>query len=115
MEIKGVIKSIGETQQVSDKFKKRDLVLVDNSNAQYPQTILFQMTQDRCNLADNFSEGQEVTIHFNLRGKEYANDIGVVKYFNSLEAWKIIGNEAKRPAESPSPQNQNAEDYLPFN
>jgi len=38
MEIKGTVKMIGQTVQVSDKFSKRELVIV--TDEKYPQSIL---------------------------------------------------------------------------
>jgi single-strand DNA-binding protein len=88
MDVTGVIKRISETETVSDKFKKREFVLMDNSS-QYPQFISFQLTQDKCNLLDNFSEGETIKVHFNLRGREFTTKQGEIKYFNTLEAWRI--------------------------
>lgn len=88
MEITGKIKVKGNAQQVSDKFKKREFVLTDNSS-QYPQYIQFELTQDKCSVLDNFNVGDEVKVLFNLRGREWTNKEGQVKYFNSLQAWKM--------------------------
>ena len=73
MQLKATIKKIGITEVVSDKFKKRDIVLTDNSNEKYPQHILFQLIQDKVNLADNLRIGDSVEISFNLKGREYNN------------------------------------------
>jgi hypothetical protein len=91
--LKGTLKVIGKEQQISDKFKKRDFVLVDNSS-QYPQFISFQITQDKVNLLDTLNEGEEVTVYFNLRGREWTSPQNEVKYFNTLEAWKIEGGQS---------------------
>lgn len=90
MDITGTLKVKGETQQVSDKFKKREFVLTDNSS-QYPQHISFQLTQDKCNIIDNYAVGSEIKVHFNLRGREWTSPKGEVKYFNTLEAWRLEG------------------------
>ena len=89
MDVTGVIKKILATEKVSEKFKKREFILTDNSNVQYPQHIAFQLTQDKCSLLDKFSEGDEVKVHFNLRGREFTTKQGEVKYFNTIEAWRI--------------------------
>ncbi len=86
--IKGTLKLKQAEQQVSDKFKKREFVLTESSS-QYPQMLLFQLTQERCNLIENINEGDEIEVSFNLRGREWTNQQNEVKYFNSLEAWKI--------------------------
>ena len=113
MEIIGRVKVIGQTQQISDKFKKRDLVIVDESKAEYPQSISFQLTQDRCVLADKVSEGQEVTAKFNIRGKEYTNQAGETKYFNTLEIWKIdvLGGKPAATQGTTAMQDAQGEDW----
>ena len=99
--LKGAIKTIGDIQQISDSFKKRVFVVVDSSG-QYDQIIEFQAVQDRCEIIDKFVPGSEVEVTFFLRGREWTNPKdGVVRTFNSLDAWKVepIG-EAK--TEQPS-------------
>lgn len=87
--LKGKVKVVGEVQQISDSFKKREFVITDESD-QYPQDILFQAVQDRTGLLDNVKVGDSVEVSFNLRGREWTSPKdGVVKYFNSLDAWKI--------------------------
>lgn len=87
--MKGVIKVIKPTQQVSEKFSKRELVVTDLSEAQYPQDILFELKQDKTSLLDNFMQGQEIEVSFNLKGREWTSPQGDVKYFNTLDAFKI--------------------------
>lgn len=107
MDITGNLKVIGEVIQVSEKFKKRDVVLTDNSS-QYPQHISFQLTQDKCGLLDKFKVGDEVKVHFNIRGKEYTNKEGKVSYFNSLEIWRVEGGVSNS-----APAEKNEEELLP--
>ena len=101
MEIKGIIKKISETVQISDRFRKREFVVEYSNNPDYPQPLQFEMVHDRCELLDSFQEGQEVEVHFDLRGREWTNPQGQVKYFNSLQAWKLVAeqDEAKPPTE----------------
>jgi hypothetical protein len=87
--LKGELKVIGPVQQVSDSFKKREFVVVDASG-QYAQTIQLQAVQDRCELLDKFKVGDSVEVTFFLRGREWTNPKdGQVRYFNSLDAWKV--------------------------
>jgi hypothetical protein len=89
--ITGTLKAKFGEQQVSDRFRKRDFVITDNSS-QYPQHISFQLVQDRCSLIDPFNVGDEIRVFFNLRGREWTpKDGGPVKYFNTIEAWKVEG------------------------
>jgi hypothetical protein len=117
MQLTGTIKVKKDEQSVSDKFKKREFVITDNSS-QYPQHISFQLTQDRCSLLDPVNVGDVITVHFNLRGREWTSPQGEIKYFNTLEAWKIDRN-ASGSSQAPVEhyENMNApqdKDDLPF-
>jgi hypothetical protein len=88
MEVIGTLKAKFDTVKVSDRFQKREFVLTTEGNTPYPQHVSFQVTQDKCTLLDQFREGDEIKIQFNLRGREWNGPQGV-KYFNTLEAWRI--------------------------
>lgn len=118
MDIAGTIKVKGEEQKITDKFRKREFVITDNSS-QYAQHITFELTQDRVTLIDQYNVGDEIKVHFNLRGREWTNPHGEVKYFNSLEAWKIDGITVAPPQREEQandwPQSEpNPADDLPF-
>jgi hypothetical protein len=86
--ISGILKVKNDTVQVSEKFSKREFVLTDNASM-YPQDILFQLTQDKCSLIDGFNTQDQIEVSFNLRGREWTSPQGEVRYFNTLEAWRI--------------------------
>lgn len=88
MEVIGTIKVKFDTQRVSEKFQKREFVLTTEANTPYPQHVSFQVTQDKCSVLDQFNEGEEIKVQFNLRGREWNGPQGI-KYFNTLEAWRI--------------------------
>lgn len=88
MEIQGSIKMIGQTVQVSDKFQKRELVIV--TNEKYPQSILIEFNQDACGLLDSYSVGSNVVVNINLRGRSWTNPKdGLERHFNTIQGWKI--------------------------
>jgi hypothetical protein len=89
MEITGKVHEIGAVQQVTETFKKRDLVVQYAENPQFVEYIKFEATQDRVNLFDNLNSGDEVTVSFNLRGRPWTNKEGITTYFNSLVAWRV--------------------------
>jgi hypothetical protein len=99
-QLTGKLKKIDTTVQVSEKFSKRDFVITDDSS-QYPQDVLFQSTQDKCTLLDKFNVGDVVQVSFNLRGREWTSPQGEVKYFNTLEAWRIEGSTTSTNAPQP--------------
>lgn len=88
MEVTGTLKAKFDTQKVSDRFQKREFVLTTEASTPYPQHVSFQVTQDKCNILDQYSVGDELRIQFNLRGREWNGPQGI-KYFNTLEAWRI--------------------------
>lgn len=107
--ISGLLKVKNDTVQVSEKFSKREFVLTDNSSM-YPQDILFQLTQDKCALLDGFNPQEQIEVSFNLRGREWTSPQGEVKYFNTLEAWRLerVGQPAMGggiPAGGPTAMN----------
>ncbi|MEE3035107.1 MAG: DUF3127 domain-containing protein [Bacteroidota bacterium] len=121
MEVIGKIKWIDEIKTYGDSgFRKRQIVIT--TQEQYPQNLLIEFVQDKCNLLDSFQLGQTVKIGINLRGREWVNPEGETKYFNSIQGWRIeeINNEDSSEEDSLpkldiSDENENeAEDDLPF-
>ena len=102
---KGIVHKVGATNQVSDKFKKREVVLTDGAT-EYPQYIPFTFVQDKCSLADHLIEGQEVEFSFSLKGREWTSPQGEVKFFSTIEAFNVAGAPAPAPASE--------EEDLPF-
>lgn len=102
MQVTGIIKRISATQAVSDKFKKREIVIT--TEEQYPQFISIDFIQDKCSILDNYKEGQRVVVNINLRGREWTSPQGEVKYFNTINGWAINHQEAGAGA---SPQAAN--------
>lgn len=128
----GTVKVVNNTVQVSEKFSKREFVVTDSSGM-YPQDISFQATQDKCSLLDGVQPGDQIEVSFNLRGREWTSPQGEVKYFNTLEAWRIekaainsdmaansgMGSMSNDPipASTPSPieaASSDEDDDLPF-
>lgn len=96
MEIKCKVLRVGQTEVVSDKFKKRELIVEYAENPQYPQTLKFEASQDRCDKLDAVNPGDDVAVHFNLHGRAWTNKEGVEQVFNTLSIWKVdvIGGNA---------------------
>jgi len=123
MNISGKVKLINETKEYgSNGFRKREIVLT--TQEQYPQNILVEFIQDRTNLLDSFNVGDLVKIDINLRGREWTNDKGEIKYFNSIQGWRIEKVEDDFESQLPplptkedlniSESSENEPDDLPF-
>ena len=96
MEVVGKVKVVNAVQQVSASFKKRELVVT--TDEQYPQMIMIEFTQDKCDLLNNYNIGEAVKVSINLRGREWVNPQGEAKYFNSIQGWRIERMESGMPA-----------------
>ena len=124
MEVQGKIKLVGNVQEITDSFRKRELVIV--TQEQYPQTLCVEFVQDKTDLLNDFQEGQEVKIGINLRGREWKNPEGIIKYFTSLQGWRIEllqdqnledeqpGADSLTPFEPDDDINKEDLDDLPF-
>ena len=106
----GKIKVINDTQEISEKFKKREFVVTDTSSM-YPQDVMFQSVQDKCDMLNGYNVEDQVEVSFNLRGREWTSPDGVVKYFNTLDAWRIekVGQGGGIPAAGPSDMSLDAQ------
>ena len=100
MELQGKIKLIGQTQTFgTNGFRKRELVVT--TQEQYPQHILIEFVQDKCDLLDAYQVGSEVKVNINLRGREWTNPQGELKHFNSIQGWRIENLEVNAPQGMP--------------
>lgn len=127
MELQGKIKMIDETKTYgTGGFRKREMVIT--TEEQYPQEIMVEFVQDKSELLNSYSVGQDVKISINLRGRAWVNPEGETKYFNSIVGWRIE-NLAGQPStgggsvppmppvesfESTNDYNNEDQDDLPF-
>ena len=123
MEIQGTIKMISDTKTFgSNGFRKREMVIT--TQEQYPQDLLVEFIQDKCDLLSQYAPGQQVSVGINLKGREWTSPQGEVKYFNSIQGWRIDAVDASAQAGSPVPpaaafqpleeMNDEEQDDLPF-
>ena len=119
MEVQGVIKIKGEVKTFGAKgFKKRELVVTTDD--QYPQMIMIEFVQDKCDLLDPYKVGDNVKVSINLRGREWINPEGVAKYFNSVQGWRVEKLEGEtQEGDQPefqreTPIDDGEQDDLPF-
>lgn len=106
--LNGTVKVVNDTVQVTEKFAKREFVVTDTSNM-YPQDILFQSVQDKCGMLDGIQPGEQVEVSFNLRGREWTSPQGEIRYFNTLDAWRIEKVAQGMPQGGPSPMDLGSE------
>ena len=94
-DIQGKLHAIGATEQKTERFRVRKFVLETTENPQYPQHVEFQLTGDRCEALNDLTVGQTVGVTFALGGRQWTGDDGVVRHFNSLNAFEITPLQAQ--------------------
>jgi len=90
----GRLHKVFDTEQKSASFQAREFV-IEVADGKFPQMVKFQLTQDKCAIIDDYSEGDEITVEFDLRGREWNE-----RYFTNLNAWRISRAEAGDSASS---------------
>jgi hypothetical protein len=81
--LKGKLILKSKPRQITDKFRVMDFV-IQTPDEKYPQSIQFQVMNDRIQEMDKFTIGEEVEVSFDVRGREHNG-----KYYNTLNAFKI--------------------------
>lgn len=117
----GKIVKIFDAEQKSASFQAREFV-IEVADGQYPQMVKFQLVQDKCDLVNDYSEGDSIEVDFDLRGREWNG-----KYFTNLQAWRIArsgegggdsagGQAQQSSASKPAPASASADfdDDIPF-
>jgi len=99
-EIQGKLHKVFPSENKSGSFQAREFV-IEVESGQFSQLIKFQLTQDRCDLIDSYSEGEEIQVSFDLRGREWDG-----KYFTNLNAWRL-NRPSTEKTDPPKPAVQN--------
>ena len=114
----GKLHKIFPTEQKTEKFSAREFV-IELVEGKFPEFIKFQLTQDKCALMDDFSEGDEIVVDFDLRGREWNE-----RYFTNLNAWRVAksdgssgsggGGEQKEMPAATATDTADFDDDIPF-
>lgn len=99
-DITGTVYRIPPPRQAGEKSYASFVVEIDR-DTKYPQFVPFDCKDE---IAGKVQEGDEVTVSFNLRGREWTNpSTGDVKFFGSLQAWKVDVVRRAAPVPPPAP------------
>lgn len=101
--------------------KYHSIVVEIEKDGKYPQTVPFDC---KAEIAAKLGIGDEVIVSFNLRGRKWTKPgTGEVKYFGSVQAWKVeITKRGDQDHAPPPPPNgggwgaapDGEEDPIPF-
>jgi len=94
-ELTGKIKLIQDEQTFASGFTKRELV-VTVEDGRYPQDISLEFVKDKISLLEGLQPGQEVTVSFDIRGREHNG-----RYYNNLQGWKLVAAESESSGAAP--------------
>ena len=115
MNIKGKLIEIFDTVQITETFKKREFIIQDNKNPEYPEYIKVELIQDKVDLLNSLSVGDEINVLINIKGRKWEDKEGNIKYFNSIQGWKIESEKSNMNQENGQENiNQDSDDDLPF-
>lgn len=93
-DISGVVAKVGEVQQISDSFKKRELWI--DTDSKYKNQLCIEFKQDGCVHLDDVSVGDNVKCCVNIEGNEHNG-----RRYTSLGGWKIQNLSANDSAPPP--------------
>jgi single-strand DNA-binding protein len=117
-QLEGKIHQLSDTQTFPSGFSKREFVVETNAG-QYPQMIKFECVKEKIALIEGLNRGDQITVHFDIRGSEYQG-----KYYVNLNCWKVdrpggaaapkkAASAEPYPMEAPAGYDDNQED-IPF-
>ena len=115
MNIQGKLIEIFDTIQITETFKKREFIIQDNKNPEYPEYIKVEVIQDKVSLLDNLNIGDEINVLINIKGRKWEDKEGNIKYFNSIQGWKIESENLNLNQDNNDDNfNQDSREDLPF-
>jgi len=115
MNIQGKLIEIFDTIQITETFKKREFIIQDNKNPEYPEYIKVEVIQDKVALLDNINIGDEINVLINIKGRKWEDKEGNIKYFNSIQGWKIESENLNLNQDNNDDNfNQDSREDLPF-
>ena len=90
VEIIGTVLQIMDQQVVNEKFSKREFVIEEAGNPQYPEILKLEFVNDKIPILDKYKVNDQVKVSVNVKGRRWADPEGKYKYFTTLQAWKMF-------------------------
>lgn len=127
-ELTGKLIAKFDTVQRTETFKVREFA-VEKTDEIGGRTVSnfvkFQSVQDKTAIIDKVNIGDEIKVHFNIKGTKWEKD-GKTSYFTNLDAWRVeqilqpgadksvTDNEYMEPLDTFTSSSPDAIDDLPF-
>lgn len=106
-ELKGKLSARWDAKVITDKFTTREFA-IEIPDEKYPQVVKFQLINDRCDLVDNLNKGEEITVHFDIKGRVHNGSV-----YNNLVCWRIDSAKPEQSQQEKKPVEADDDD-LPF-
>ena len=104
----GEIIKIMDIKTFASGFQKREFVIRTDAD-KYPQEIIFELLKDNVTAINGMSEGDEASVAYDIRGREYNG-----RWFNSLVAWGVRAVDGAGSASAPSDSTPPDDERIPF-
>ncbi|MBC7886637.1 MAG: DUF3127 domain-containing protein [Ferruginibacter sp.] len=127
-ELTGKLVAKYDTVQKSATFKTREFAVEktdDIGGRTITNYVKFQSVQEKTSIIDKINIGDEIKVHFNIKGTKWEKE-GKISYFTNLDAWRIeplsqtgvdkstTDTEYMEPLDTFSATSPDAIDDLPF-
>ena len=122
-EFTGTVRKVCDLQTFASGFTKRDLVVEEEKDSQWPNPVAFTFKKDNTALLNNVQKGQRAKVRFAIDGRVWQDPkTGKNRYFTDLTALKLElldgdGSSTEpmpEPAEVPPDVLAGDTDDLPF-
>ena len=108
--------SINKDMEKDGKSYKAWTAVLEETDEQYPQSIVAEYFTNKDNAIPQPKEGDEIIVHYNLKAKEYQG-----RYFGANNVWRTEMVKAAdgtsvndMPVQSGTPMPSDTSDPLPF-
>ncbi len=89
-EFTGKVKAVGEVQTFASGFTKRELVVEEEREGNWPNVVAFAFKKDNVAKLDGVKPGMRVKVGFAVDGREWTDPkTGKVRYFSDLTALRL--------------------------
>jgi hypothetical protein len=105
VKLNGIIEELGQTVQITDKLRKRDIVL-KTGTGQYPDYLKCEAINERIGPTEALRVGDYATLNVAIGGRKVTKkDTGENLYFTSLKVLAVetepLGEHSLRNIEQP--------------
>lgn len=92
MDIIGKLYRKGQVQsRGANGFQFREFIIevANPQNPQWNNYVPFQVSGNSLNIVDNFNEGDEIQVTYDIRGRMWTNPQGEERCIMNLQAWRV--------------------------